>query len=338
MVVQQKSQVKSNLSFFSIETTPEISATEPSKLRLIYDSGVHRISVGIQTSNKNLLCKINRQSPDDYVDQSVSNLRKIGFPRINLDLIFGLPEQSFDQWKADLARVVQLDPDSITTYDCIYKGKGRGVNSLMEREHLHRPSTEMYGVMYDHAYDYLLANGYHAPYGSVNFSKHSSETGTSSYFEKRLLHGMNYIGVGNYASTMIDRYWIFSPHSLEGWFDEIAKISSVETKWPVYNAYDLPLEERVAKYILSSLSFGFIDEKIFELAFPSWTLSNFYQQSLNYLVDERQWMVYNHKERRYYLQRGCFQYMPIIRSLFHTSRSHQWFESNVYNFRQSHVS
>lgn len=327
-----KSQSKDiDPSFFSIETTPEISATEPSKLQLIFDSGVHRISVGVQTSNKNLLSRINRQSPGDYVDQSISNLRKIGFRRINLDLIFGLPEQSFDQWKADLSRVVQLDPDSITTYDCIYKGKGRGVNSLMEREHIHRPSAEMYGVMYDYAYDYLLSKGYHAPYGSVNFTKHPFETGTSSYFEKRLLRGVNYIGVGNYASTMIDRYWMFAPHSLEGWFDEISKISSIDTKWPIYNAYSLPIEERVAKYILSSLSFGYIDENYFESAFPSWFLTNFYQQTLLELVEKRKWMFYDDKQRRFYIKQGCFQYMPMIRSLFHTYRSLHWFENNVSN-------
>lgn len=49
---------------------------------------------------------------------------------------------------------------------------------------------DVYGPFYDYAYDYLTANGYHAPYGSVNFSRHSDETGTSAYFEGRLLDGL----------------------------------------------------------------------------------------------------------------------------------------------------
>lgn len=187
--------------------------------------------------------------------------------------------------------------------------------------------------MYDYGYNYLIQNGYYATYGSVNFSKISSETGTSRYFENRLLHGINYIGIGNYASTLIDRYWIFSPHSIEGWLHENNNNDNHsnhnnELKWSVYNVYSLPIEERVAKYVLSSISFGFIDENFFENAFPTWNISHFYKDVLQNLI-ERKWFCYDEEKRRYYLNYNCFQYLPQIRALFHTPKSLEWFELNV---------
>jgi oxygen-independent coproporphyrinogen III oxidase len=320
-------------SFLSIETTPEIAATELSKLHLLHSFGVRRISVGIQTSSSALLSKINRttSSSSDLVTTALTNLHQVGFERISLDLIFGLPNQTLEQWKADLQRVVLLSPHSITTYDCVYKGKGRGVNSLMQREELSRPSMELYGRMYDTAYDYLLSHGYHAPYGSLNFSKFPHETGTSSYFEKRLLRGVPYIGLGNYSSSLIDRYWLFAPHSIEAWTEALDSSSSSLSlpQWPHSNSYSLPLEERMSKYLLASLSFGFLDENYFEAAFPSWTLQNFFQESLEELVERRGWLVYTEKERRYYLKEGCFHSLTQIRALFHTERSMAWYESNV---------
>lgn len=350
-----KHQQKKNhdSSFLSIETTPEIAATEPSKLKLLFQSGIHRISVGIQTSNETLLCQVNR-STTDHVDLAVSNLRQIGYHRINLDLIFGLPNQSLEQWKADLRRVVQLNPDSITTYDCVYKGKGRGINSIMSKQRDEQnslPSWSLYGEMYDYGYQYLHSQGYRAPYGSVNFSRIPNETGTSRYFENRLLRGMNYVGLGNYSSTMIDRYWIFSPYTVEGWLADTSLSSTVSKstsggveessgslgvpQWLPYNAYSLPIEERVSKYILSSLSFGFLDERYFSEIFPTWTLENFYSREIfEELVEKKKWLRYEEKEGRFYLNDHCFQYMPQIRAMFHSKRSLRWFEEHVMNWKE----
>ena len=322
--------------FLSIETTPEIASTEPSKLQLLYNYGVHRISVGIQTSNSTLLSSVNRSNQEDHITQAIINLRNIGFKRISVDLIFGLPGQSFEQWKLDLQRVVELNPDSITTYDCIYKGKGRGLITIKNSNY---PSWKLYGEMYDYAYHYLLQNGYHANYGSVNFSKIPHESGTSRYFENRLLRGVNYVGIGNYASTLIDRYWIFSPHSIEGWFNEINNNNNrninnndIDNKslpqWSVYNVYNLPIEERVAKYMLASISFGVIDENLFEEAFPTWNVSYFYKDVLQDLI-QRNWISYNVEKRIYTFKENSFQYLPQIRALFHTPKSLEWFQLNV---------
>ena len=120
-----------------------------------------------------------RSPLDTHLDLAVRNLRQIGYDRINLDLIFGLPNQSLEQWKTDLWRVVQLNPDSITIYDCVYKGKGRGMTSSAAAARAATasppslPSWALYGEMYDYGYQYLHSQGYHAPYGSVQLLKNS---------------------------------------------------------------------------------------------------------------------------------------------------------------------
>ena len=132
-------------------------------------------------SNLNL---VNRNLQIAKNERGMNNLRSAGFARINADLIFALPEQTVRDWEYDLTEIIKLSPDSITVYDCLYRGKGR----LLTRRLTKLPSPELYGEMYDLAYEILRDRGYYADYGSVNFSKIPNETGTSAYFEGRLLH------------------------------------------------------------------------------------------------------------------------------------------------------
>jgi len=192
---------------------------------------------------------------------------------------------------------------------------------------------ETYGEMYDFGYNFLTQNGYHAAYGSVNFSRREGETGTSSYFENRLLRGKPYVGLGNYASSLIDRYWIFAPYSVEDWLlsfegqEGEKKKDDLLSFWPIHDGHSLPVEERVAKHVLLSLSYGYLDVGVFEESFPGWTLSDFYEDALFELVEKRGWLRYDSVSNRYCLVDGCFKYMPFIRSLFYPERCLSWFES-----------
>src|SRR5207248_10188441 len=105
--------------------------------------------------------------------------------------------------------------------------------------------------------------GFHAPYGSVNFSRYAGETGTSPYFEGRLLDGLAYVGVGNYASSLAGECWWFAPARVNDWLQAV----EAGTCLPSGDFYRLPVEERMAKYLLLSLSFGFLDPARFRSVF-----------------------------------------------------------------------
>ena len=270
-------------------------------------------------------------------EQAINNLKKAGVQRVSTDIIFGLPDQTMEEWKHDLKVLVDLDVDSITTYDCLYRGKGRPFKR--GKGEGGGPEREVYGEMYDYGYHYLVGKGYVAPYGSVNFSKWKGETGTSAYFERRLLGGGGYVGLGNYASSLLDRYWVFAPYTVDGWLEAVRERGvgreggggegGVLDSWVVHDAYSLGEEERVVKHLLLSLSFGVIDCGEFEKTFPGWGVRDFYGDVLDYLVEEKGWMEWDEEGRRYLLREGVFEKMNVIRALFYPERCLSWFERMV---------
>lgn len=278
-----------------------------------------------------------RSAQINMEQRAVQNLRDAGLERVSGDIIFGLPGQTMQEWQSDVNALLDLNLDSITTYDCLYRGKGRPMSRAIVRDHI--PSKEVYGEMYDYVYSALTTNGYHAPYGSLNFSKRSNETGTSSYFENRLLGGLPYLGLGNYATTLVDRFWFFAPYSVDGWIHSLRQDKTTNNEgpsqidllaaWPVYQGYSLSVEERMAKYLLLSLSFGHLDGNKFREAFPGWDLQTAFGQSLEVLVNQRKWMKHDPTADRYFLTEGNFCHMSEIRALFYTERCLSWFEHSL---------
>jgi oxygen-independent coproporphyrinogen-3 oxidase len=298
----------------SIETTPRIASQEPEKLDVLRRGGVQRVSMGVQSFNAATLALVNRRRQVEQTEQAMSNLRAAGFRRLNLDIIFGLPGQTMQDWESDLDRVITLQPDSITTYDCLYRGKGRALTKIAPST----PSPSVYGAMYDVGYAKLTAAGWHAPYGSVNFSRRPDETGTSACFEGRLLDGLPYIGVGNYASSLRGNHWSFNAYSVG---DYVQRINADLNPCEYY--YDLPQSEAQAKYLLYSLNYGFIDEDRFLRRFGL-SLAEAYPQELAHAFSAG---LMQKIGPRWQIMPGRFDRMHVIRSLFYPDTAKDWLMS-----------
>lgn len=295
----------------SIETTPNIAANNSYMLEMMFARGVNRISMGIQSFNVEKLKDVNRNLQIEKNEIATENIRNAGFLRYNTDLIFGLPNQSLSDWEFSLNQIIKLSPDSITTYDCLYRGKGRALTKKTKEF----PSMDDYGRMYDLAYDKLLDAGYFATYGSVNFSRIRTETGTSAYFEGRLLDGDNYIGLGNYASSQIDNYWFFKTYGVDNYTKSINN-----SKLAVDDFYLLPNDELYAKYILYSLNFGFIDSERFNKRFGEnfWKV---FENEIDFAISNK-WL--NKNAGKLELNYGNFKNINFVRSLFYSSKAKEW--------------
>ena len=79
-------------------------------------AGVNRLSIGIQSFNDSQLKLLGRVHGRDEALRAVEVARKAGFDNINLDLMHGLPEQSIEDAKADLAQAIALSPEHISWY------------------------------------------------------------------------------------------------------------------------------------------------------------------------------------------------------------------------------
>ena len=90
----------SKVEEYTFEANPESLSKE--KLELMKEYGVNRISLGVQTTNDEVLRKIGRKHTFDDVKTAISLARKVGFDNLNVDLIIGLPGVQKEQFKEDL--------------------------------------------------------------------------------------------------------------------------------------------------------------------------------------------------------------------------------------------
>ena len=81
--------------------------------------GVNRLSIGIESFNKEKLKFMNRTCNFDDAKRKMSLARNLGFKNINLDLMYGIPNEKLKDTKKDLKQILKLDPDHISTYSLI---------------------------------------------------------------------------------------------------------------------------------------------------------------------------------------------------------------------------
>lgn len=300
-------------NFASIETTPSIASSEMDKLILIRDNKFKRISMGIQSADNEVL-KSARRSNGSNIYKAARNIFACGFERFNVDLIFGMQEQSLDKWIQDLETAIGLAPTSITTYDCLYSREGRRLGNA------HIPSPDEYGQLYDVAYELLTKNGYYADYGSVNFSALSDESGTSKYFEGRILKGESYLGLGNYATSMKNQIWYFNTHSTT---EYIKRINSGEQV--IDDFYILPNIEVATKHILSNLNYGFIDRNVFKKKF-SQDIENMFGKELEFLAEMG---CLEYTGDSWDVTKMNFKNMNYIRCMFYSQQAREYMMENT---------
>ncbi|MFH0936019.1 MAG: radical SAM protein [Candidatus Omnitrophota bacterium] len=109
--------LKNNLEF-TFETTPAaISRPDADdKLLLLKKAGINRINVGVESFSEKVLRKNGRLQKKDDIFKGFAKLRRFGFEKINLDLIYGMGSQALQIWQEDINQAAGLSPDSITTF------------------------------------------------------------------------------------------------------------------------------------------------------------------------------------------------------------------------------
>lgn len=101
-------------SEITVECNPD--SISLNALKLLRQEGVNRISLGVQASDNNLLKLIGRRHNFLQVKHAVQDARDAGFENVSLDLIYGLPSQTKNDWAETLARIIELHPEHISCY------------------------------------------------------------------------------------------------------------------------------------------------------------------------------------------------------------------------------
>lgn len=196
---------------YTIEANPDELTEE--KLRVLYDGGVRRLSIGVQSFNDDLLKALGRTHSADDVEGVIETARRVGFTNMSIDLIYGLPEQTLDDWKETLRRALALDLPHYSAYSLIVEPKTVFYN-LQKRGALHLPDASVEGDMFTTLMETMNDAG-RVQYEVSNFAR----PGFESVHNLVYWDNDEYAGVGAGAHGYVDgvRYANIGPlpHYLE---------------------------------------------------------------------------------------------------------------------------
>ncbi|MBT3796753.1 MAG: coproporphyrinogen III oxidase family protein, partial [Candidatus Marinimicrobia bacterium] len=137
----------SNVKEFTIEVNPGEAPKE--RLKSFKSLGVNRVSMGVQSLNKDLLKFLTRIHGKDEVFKTFEALRKVGFDNINCDLIFNIPSQTLKIWRHDLKQVLQLGPEHLSCYSLTVE-KGTQLYNYVNSGTIQMPSNDNSSKLYSY--------------------------------------------------------------------------------------------------------------------------------------------------------------------------------------------
>ncbi|MDU5261421.1 MAG: radical SAM family heme chaperone HemW [Clostridium celatum] len=225
---------------YSMECNP--GTVSESKLKIMKKYGVNRISFGLQSCNDNLLKKIGRIHTLEEFLENYNLARKIGFNNINIDLMYGLPNLTIQDWKNTLEKICELKPEHISAYSLIIE-EGTVFYKLYEKDKLELPSEDDERIMDKITKDILKANGYHQ-YEISNFALDGKECEHNKVYWSL----DEYIGVGSASSSYIDGYRFTNTSDINDYIEKISNNISV-----VIERYENSIKDEMEEFVFMGL-------------------------------------------------------------------------------------
>jgi oxygen-independent coproporphyrinogen III oxidase len=184
----------SSLAEWTIEANPgSVSARKAALLRKL---GVTRVSLGVQSWDSELLKVLGREHNSQQAEQSFQVLRAAGFSNINIDLMFGLPGQTIEQWKFTLEKTIALLPDHISAYCLTYEEDTEFFLRHARGELVQDTDTD--AAFFDMTMSILEDAGYEQ-YEISNYAR----PGFSSVHNRAYWLGKDYLGIGPSAFSTV---------------------------------------------------------------------------------------------------------------------------------------
>lgn len=174
---------------FTIECNPDDVSLDYASL--IASFGINRVSMGAQTFSDERLRFIHRRHTSSQVSEAVDNLRRAGIGNISIDLMYGFPNETMDEWLSDIERALALNVNHISAYGLMIEE-----GTPLYRMNIAPADEETYRSMYYALLDKLEAAGYEH-YEVSNFAR----PGYRSRHNSGYWHSMHYLGLGAAAHS-----------------------------------------------------------------------------------------------------------------------------------------
>lgn len=191
---------------YSIEVNPE--SLDIDKIKLFNKYHINRISMGVQTSNDELLKSLNRKHTFLDVKKKISLLKEYGLNNISIDLMYSLPNQSINILKDTLNDFIALDVYHVSLYSLTIEE-----NTVFGKNNIKALDNDIEADMYELIEKTLLDNNY-IHYEVSNFSK----IGYESKHNMAYWNYDNFLGISLGASSKIDNYRYTNTYNFNDYF------------------------------------------------------------------------------------------------------------------------
>ena len=213
----EKNLINNDTKFQDIEVTLEVNpgTINEEKVKLYKEAKINRISMGLQSTNDQILKQIGRiHTYNEFLD-AYSIVKKAGVDNINIDLMIGLPNQTISDVKESLNKIIELNPNHISVYSLILE-EGTVLDKLIEEGKMELLDEELERNMYWYVKNTLEINGYNH-YEISNFSK----IGKESKHNLNCWEQKEYIGIGTSAHSYINGVRYCNKSSVEKYIENI---------------------------------------------------------------------------------------------------------------------
>lgn len=174
----------SNLKEFTLECNPDDITSE--FIKNLKTTKVNRISIGVQSLDDKILTFINRRHTASDAVKAVRMLQDAAYNNISIDLIYGIPNQTFESWQETVQKTIQLNAQHISAYNLSFE---EGTKIYSHRGEA--PDDETCLRMYEYLCGSLESNGFEH-YEISNFAK----PGCRSHHNSVYWNGGEYLGLG----------------------------------------------------------------------------------------------------------------------------------------------
>jgi oxygen-independent coproporphyrinogen-3 oxidase len=182
------------LAEWTIEANP--GSVSARKAAVLHKLGVTRVSLGVQSWDNELLKVLGREHNARQAEQSFHILRAAGFSNVNVDLMFGLPGQTVEQWKSTLEKTIALQPDHVSAYCLTYEEDTEFFLRHARGDFLQ--DTDADAAFFEMAMSILEGAGYEQ-YEISNYAR----PGFASVHNRAYWLGKDYLGIGPSAFSTV---------------------------------------------------------------------------------------------------------------------------------------
>jgi len=202
-------------SLFDIEKAIEVTIeANPGTIDIVYlaeirAAGINRLSIGVQSLNDSELTMLGRIHTASEARDSVRSARDSGFDNLNIDLIYGLPGQTIEDWQNTLEEIIEIGPEHLSLYSLSIE-TDTPISKAIEKKYLPCIDPDLSADQYELAEDLLAAHGYNH-YEISNWARRESEC----YHNIGYWQNLPYLGVGVAAHSYLDGHRIANTKNMD---------------------------------------------------------------------------------------------------------------------------